>query len=129
MERIAMAAQFTSISIQDMQQFLGRSFRAMHPTAHNLRGEVVIDLALNDEKTIGIRVWTSIPAGGTQGADVGTDAIRVQFFNFHGNHPLERGKAPIVKRTQNWRENLKDRIGDIMEKYQDQEEYWEARAR
>lgn len=129
MERQAMAAQYTPISLDEMLKFLARAFRALTPTPHTLRGEVVVDLALNDQKTIGIRVWTSIPAGGSHGAEVGSDAIRVQFFNFHNGHPLEKGKAPIVKRTQNWRDNLKDRIEDVIELYDDQEDYWESRVR
>lgn len=129
MKREAMAAQYTVISLEDMLTFLKRSFRALTPTPHNLRGEVAVDLALNDDQTIGVRVWTSIPSGRQHGAQLGEDAIRVQFFNFKDGHPFEKGKAPIVKRTQNWRDNLKDRIGDVMEKYQDGEEYWESRVR
>lgn len=126
---VGMSAQYTSISVEDMQAFLGRAFRVMHPTPHDLRGEMVIDLALNDEKTVGIRVWTSIPSGASHGAAVGADAIRVQFFNFGRGYPMEKGKAPIVKRTQGWRDNLKDRIEDVIEKYDDNEEYWNSRGK
>ena len=138
------AAQYTEISVDDMVKFLSRGFRALHPTPHALRGEMVIDLALNSQKTVGIRVWTSIPDGGTHGAAVGADAIRVQFFNFsrgwampilkedpEGQRPKmeKQGKAPIVKRTQNWRDNLKDRIEDWIEVYDQFDSEYDRLAR
>jgi len=128
MKRQAMAAQYTQVSLDDMLAYLKRGFRALRPASHNLRGEVVVDLALNDALTIGIRVWTSIPSGGSHGVDVGADAIRVQFYNFAKQRPMLTGKAPIVKRTQGWRDNLKDRIEDIIEMYDEKEEYWESRV-
>ena len=126
---VGMAAKYMHISLEEMQKFLFRGFRALDPVVFKLQGEVAVDLALNDAKTLGIRVWTSIPADSTHGAAVGADAIRIQFFNFKNGHPMERGKAPIVKRTQNWRDNLKDRIEDVVEKYDSEEEYWESRVR
>lgn len=129
MNRYAMAAQFTPITADDMLKFLGRAFHALHPSRpFNKNGEMVVDLALNDAKTIGVRVWTSIGADASQSSAVGTDAIRVQFYNFAKNKPMLTGKAPIVKRTQNWRDNLKDRIIDVMEQYDDREDYWESRV-
>lgn len=119
------AATYTEVSIQDMENFVKRAFRALNPKKDVLRGEIVFDLFLSDKS--GIRVWTSIPAHGTTGADVGADAIRVQFYNFAKQRPMLTGKAPIVKRTQGWRDSLKDRIEDIMELYDDREEYWESR--
>ena len=128
MKRQAMAQQFTVVTLDDMEKFLNRGFRALRPRQHALRGEVVIDLHLNDAKTVGVRVWTSIPAGGMEGARLGEDAILVQFFNFRRNHPLIKGKAPIVKRTQNWRDNLNARIGDYMQEYDTDERYWDSLA-
>lgn len=129
MYRQAMAAQFTNITADDMLKFLNRAFHALHPSRpFNKNDEMVVDLALNDAKTIGIRVWTSIRSGAERASEVGTDAIRVQFYNFAKNKPMLTGKTPIVKRTQNWRDNLKDRIIDIMEQYDDREDYWESRV-
>jgi hypothetical protein len=39
--------------------------------------------------------------------------------------PLEKGKAPIVKRTQGWRENLKKQVELLIDKYEDNEDFWE----
>lgn len=128
MKRQAMAAQYTVVSAEDMEKFLKRGFRALSPKVHAIRGETVVDLFINEQQTIGVRVWTSIADGGSQGADVGADAIRVQFYNFASGRPMVPGKAPIVKRTQGWRDNLKDRIEDCLELYHEKDDYWESRV-
>jgi len=119
-----MAAQFTEISLQDMESFLNRAFRALRPDKGVQRGEIYYDLKLSQKA--GIRVWTSISPQGLTGAGVGQDAIRVVLYSFAKNRPLVPGKAPIVKRTQGWRDNLKDRIEDYMEMYDSREEDIEA---
>lgn len=121
---IAMAAQYTVISLEEMTKFLTRGFHALNPKKSVERGEVIFDLFFSPR--VGVRVWTSIPASGSSGAGVGQDAIRVQFFHFAKNRPLHKGKAPIVKRTQGWKDSLTDRIEELMEKYDDSEAYWEA---
>lgn len=114
-----MAATYTPISLADMEAFLRRGFRALKPQKSSQRGEIVFDLYL--EPTLGIRVWSSISARGDSAAGVGEDAIRVQYFHFGRNVPLIPGKAPIVKRTQNWRDSLQDRIEDVIERYAEQD--------
>lgn len=121
----AMAAQYTPISITEMDTFLRRAFRALRPTRSVQRGEVVYDLFITP--AIGVRVWTSISPHSDFAAGVGSDAIRVQYYHMAKNHPLQRGKAPIVKRTQGWRDNLKDRIEDCLELYEQREAEFEAR--
>jgi hypothetical protein len=123
-----MAAQFTQITLPEMETYLKRAFRALRPQHGASRGEVVINLFLNEAKTIGIRIWTSIHPNSGMGAGQGEDAIRVQFYNFGKDRPMVPDKAPIVKRTQNWRDNLKDRIEDYMELYESKDEYWESRV-
>jgi len=121
-----MAAQFTEITLEEMEKFLKRGFRALHPERGNKLGEVYYDLKLG--KFVGIRVWTSIRPHSGMGAEVGADAIRVQFVSLKDQGPLEKGKAPIVKRTQNWRDSLQDRIEELVEKYEDNDEFWEQWA-
>lgn len=123
---LAMAAQFTPVTLEEMTAFLKRGFRALKPKVGANRGEIYFDLFLSEKA--GIRVWTSIAAGREQGASSGQDAIRIQFYNFGQNRPLIPGKAPIVKRTQNWRDSLKDRIEDYIELFDDKEEYWLSRT-
>lgn len=124
----AMAAQYTAVTLQDLTTYLKRTFRVLRPTTGSSQGEVTVDLFLNDEQTVGIRVWSSIRSGGTQGVGVGEDAIRVMLYDFTHNKPMLKGKVPIVKRTQGWRDNLKDRIEEIVEMFHDKEEYWLSRA-
>ena len=121
----AMAATFTQISLEEMKTYLQRAFRALKPSQAIGRGEVYFDLNLSDN--VGIRVWTSIGPHG-QAAGVGSDAIRVQLISTKQSRPLMTGKAPIVKRTEGWRDNLADRIGDAMEAFEEKEAYWESRA-
>lgn len=129
MEVKSMAAQYTPISLPEMEQFLKRGFRALKPTKGSSRGEICYDLFLNETKTIGIRVMTSISLGRDMAAEEGADAIRVGFFNFAKGYPMIPGKFPIVKRTQNWKDSLKDRIEDYMEMFEEKEGYWESRVR
>ena len=121
----AMAAKYTEISLEDMERFLKRAFRVLNPKKGAERREVYYDLNISPKA--GIRVWTSVGQHSGVGAGVGADAIRVQFYNFQSNRPMLRGKSPIVKRTQNWRDSLRNRIEDIMELYDEKEGYWEGR--
>lgn len=125
----AMSAVYTQISMTEMETFLKRGFRALNPKRANVRGELAFDLTLNEAKTVAIRVMTSIPQGQEYAASQGADAIRVGFYNLTHNRPLVTGSFPIVKRTQGWRDNLKDRIEDYIELYDSKEEYWESRTR
>jgi len=118
-----MAAQYIEITLEEMEKFLKRGFRALRPKQGQQRGEIYFDLHLG--QFVGIRVWSSIrPHSGT-GAEVGADAIRVQLISLKDQGPLEKGKAPIVKRTQGWRNGLQDRIEELAEKYEDNDEFWE----
>jgi hypothetical protein len=121
-----MAVQFTNVTQAEMDKFLTRAFRALTPRRSTHRGEIYYDLLLSS--LVAVRVWTSIRDGASQGAGIGEDAIRIQLYSIRSQRPLKSGKAPIVKRTQNWRDNLQDRIEAEMEDYHDREGYWEGRA-
>ena len=125
MKKQAMAAQYTPIGIGEMDKFLRRAFRALNPRSSVIRGEAVYDLFITDR--FGVRVWTSISPHSEEAAAVGADAIRVQYFDFRNNRPLVRGKAPIVKRTQGWRDNLQARIEEVLELYEQREMEFEQR--
>ncbi len=120
----AMAAQFTDVTLEEMKTFINRAFRALHPRMSVIKGETVFDLFMSPKA--GIRVWTSIAGGGSSGAGLGEDAIRVQLYSFDRQRPLKPGKAPIVKRTQGWKDNLTDRIESAMEDFDRKEEDIEA---
>lgn len=120
-----MAAQYTEISGQEMEVFLKRAFRALRPTQGIQNKEIYYDLKLSPQ--VVIRVWTSIKPWGAS-AGVGDDAIRVQFLGVKVNRPLVSGKAPIVKRTQGWRNSLQDKIEEYLELYEEKSEYWDERG-
>lgn len=120
-----MAATFVGITQEEIEQFLTRAYRALRPHKDVIRGEIVYDLNLSRNTVI--RVWSSVSPRG-EGAGIGEDAIRIQLFSKTTSRPLKKGKSPIVKRTTNWRDNLKARIGDAAEEYEDREAYWEAQA-
>lgn len=122
----AAGATFTPVSLDEMEKFIKRGFHALDPEKKVVKGEIVFDLTI--EPGIVIRVWTSIHQGSQTGASVGSDAIRVQFYNASKNHPMVPGKAPIVKRTQNWRDNLRERIEDVLEFFEEKADYWRGRV-
>lgn len=119
-----MAAKFTEVTLEDMDRFLKRAYRALRPKRGDSRGEVYYDLNVS-RGNIFIRVWTSIrPYSGT-GAGVGQDAIRVMLVTKGGKPLMPKGK--IVKRTQNWKNSLQDRIEELLEVYESKTEYWRGR--
>lgn len=119
-----MAATYTAVTLEEIETFLRRAFRALKPKKDSERGEIVFWLNLS--QNAGIKVMTSISHRGDTGAGVGEDAIRVILYSFKKGRPLISGKAPIVKRTQGWRDSLKDRIENAIEMYESKEEDIEA---
>lgn len=120
-----MAATFTQITLEEIDVYLKRAFRALRPKPGPVvRGEVTRVLTLSDK--VFIRIYTSVGQGSDMAAGEGADAIRVGLFG--PTRPLLAGKLPIVKRTQGWRDNLRERVEDMMELYDDREGYWESRA-
>lgn len=119
-----MAATYTEISLEDMDRFLRRAYRALRPKQGKDRGEVYYDLNLSDGN-IFIRVWTSIRPSSGSGAGVGQDAIRVTMVTKGGRPLVKKGK--IVKRTQGWKNNLQDRVDGLLEDYESKTGYWKNR--
>lgn len=120
-----MAATYTEISLEDMDKFLKRAFRALRPKQGTQGSEIVYDLQVSPN--VSIRVLTSIRRGSASGRGVGEDAIRVMLVSAKNADSLTK-HPPIVKRTQNWRDNLQDRIEGLFETYEDKDEYYEGLA-
>lgn len=113
-----MAAEYTKFSLDDIEKFLKRGFRAMRPRKGEQK-EIYYDLKLSSKAFI--RVWTSIYPGETLVRGKERRPMRVQFLSgkvLSSGRPLTRGKAPIVKRTQNWRSTLQNRIQDYIELFE-----------
>ncbi len=119
-----MAATYTEVTLQDMETFLKRAYRALRPKKGDSIGETYYDLNLSDGNIL-VRVWTSIPSRGSSGAQKGMDAIRVTMVTGKGKPLMPKGK--IVKRTQNWRNALQDRIEELVEVYESKAGYWKER--
>lgn len=117
---------YVEVTLDDMDRFLKRGYRALRPKQGTARGEIYYDLDVSDRK-IFIRVWTSIhPRSGT-GAGVGEDAIRVAFVTA-GNSGLIKG-SKTVKRTGRWKSTLQEKIEELLEMYESQADYWKDRRR
>lgn len=116
---------YVEISGTEMETFLKRAFRALRPEKGLQNKEIFYDLKLSP--TVAIRVWTSIRPWGSS-AGVGEDAIRIQFLGVKVNRPLVSGKAPIVKRTNSWRNSLQDKIEEYLELYEEKADYWDERG-
>ena len=121
-----MAAQYTEVTLQDMETFLKRAFHALRPRQSTHNREYYYDLELSD--AVVIRVWSSVQQQSGSGAGVGEDAIRVQLMGSKTKRPLMKGKAPIVKRTQGWRTSLQNRIEEMIETYEEKHDYWDGRG-
>lgn len=122
----AMAATYTLITLEEFKTYLNRAFRILRPRQGLSKGEICFDLTLG--KFVGIRVLTSIRSGFGLGAQVGKDMIRVGLISLKDHGPLERKKFAGLKRTQGWRDNLKKVIEQLVEKYEDNDEFWEQWA-
>jgi hypothetical protein len=116
---------YVEVTLKEMETFLKRGFRALRPEQGLFKGEITYDLSLSP--SVAIRVYTSIRRSGFA-AGVGEDAIRVMFMGVKVDRPLVSGKAPIVKRTNNWRNALQDKIEDYLELYEEKAEYWDQRG-
>jgi hypothetical protein len=120
-----MAATYTEVTLPEMETFLKRGFRALRPKQGLYKGEICFDLLVSP--TVSIKVLTSIRRSGAP-TGVGEDAIRVMFWGVKVDRTLVAGKAPIVKRTQNWRNSLQDKIEDYLELYEEKSDYWDVRG-
>lgn len=118
--------RYVEVTLEEMEKFLKRAFRALRPKKGESRGEVYYDLNLSDDEVI-VRVWTSIRPRSGSGAGVGEDAIRVTMITKGGKALMPKSK--IVMRTKNWRNALQDRVEELHEIYESKAEYWKHKRR
>lgn len=112
---------YVEVTLKDMETFLKRGFRALRPERGSFRGQITYDLFLSP--SVVIRIYTSIMRSGYS-AGAGGDSIRVVFLGVKIDKPLMSGKA-IVKRTNNWRNALQDKIEEYLELYEEKADHWD----
>jgi hypothetical protein len=119
-------AVFTPVTLDEIKKIVMNAFHALDPKLDNFRGEACIDLFLNDDKSLAVRVMTSVRHGGYSGADVGADAMRVGIWGVKKGRFL--AKTTMVKRTPNWKDTLRERVEDALENYDDEQAKWDGMA-
>jgi len=121
MKREGMAgATYTEATLEEWDTFLKRAFHALHPRQGSSMGEVTYDLFLTPR--VGIHVRTTVPTAGKQTRSSGTDIIQMIMYDFSKNKPImPKSMILKVKRTQNWRDGVRDRIEKYMEMFDEHE--------
>ena len=113
------AATSVPVTLEEMDKVIRRGFRAMHPKQSKASwGEVLYTLTPDDDDPqFVIRVQTSIFQGDMARGE-GEDSMRVTLLNEKTNKPIAAAAAR-VHRTQNWKDNLRKRIEDAIETFED----------
>lgn len=123
--KVAMAAVYTEVSLEDMDKLLKRAFYDMRPKRGSFSGSYYYDLKAGDN--VAIRVWTSVSVSTGVSRGKQKSPMKVLLVSLKRNgFPLE--KATVVKRTQKWRTTLQDLIEEKIEMYESKTDYWEHRA-
>jgi len=120
---------YVEIPLEEMEKFLKRAFRAFRPKQGIFKGnEYYYILTLGPN--VGIRIMTSVKTRSGVGAGRGVKTMKVQLVSLRdGGLLMRKEKQPTpVKRTTNWKDSIKDRVGELVEKYDDGEEFWEKLA-
>jgi hypothetical protein len=117
-------SRFVEITLEDMEAFLKRAYRALHPKKEIYKGQVVFHLSLSDNHQIFIRVYSSIFRDGIV-RKKGSDSIRVVMLTDKNKALMPPSK--LVMRTTNWRNALQERIEDLLEIYESKVGYWKER--
>jgi hypothetical protein len=110
-----MAAQFTNITLSEMDHFLTQPSFKMEPiTLPDVREAVYARTEEVGGRVYQLRVYTGIE--GTESREAGEDAIRVVLFvKREGTVPGIIGKTTRVHRMANWRKHLSERLASWTE--------------
>lgn len=117
-----LSAHAVQVTLPEMDQVIRRAFRATNPQMEKTSwGEIVYILTPDDEDpTNVIRVQTSIFEGQTARGQ-GEDSMRVVLMNTKTKRPIA-GKEQRIHRVEGWKDNLRKRISDAIEKFEDLKE-------
>lgn len=120
------AAVYTEVSLADIEKVLKRAFHGMKPKRKSYGGSYYYDLSISEN--VAVRVYTSVSVRTEVSRSKENAPMKVGLFSLKSDRKMEGGDLDIVKRTQNWRTTLQDRVEDKIELYHDKEDYWEHRA-
>lgn len=107
-----MPAHYQNVSIEEMRGLLDSSKGWKESESEGRVKESVFHYNLKRHPHILVKIYTGIKKESGASRSVGKDAIRVCAVNL----ATDRGwiKAKRVHRTQNWRDNLKGRIIQVI---------------
>jgi hypothetical protein len=116
-----MAAQFTKFSKNEFEQYLGVDSNTGKPLPNGMgfyrikvdgTWEYVYSKLVDTELNISLRIMSTVSQQTGMARDKGEDAIRVLLFwrPDANSKPIPIGMGKSVKRTQNWRQNLDERL-------------------
>ncbi len=120
-------ATFVGFTYEEFNKYMGRAFRALRPKPVDRGGEISYVLTITDRFVV--IVQSSIHKGYDTAAQSGTDPIRVGwgYLDQGGKFRPLVAKFEIVKRTENWRDNLEDRVNDFVSEYYAHKIQYDAR--
>jgi hypothetical protein len=118
-----MAAEYTLITLDQMNSFMNSNFHSLNPVQNTKNGEVVF--TLNLDKDVVVNVWSSIHRD--KSAKSGSDSIKLTMNSKINDRPLLE-KQTSVKRTQGWKKSIMSRVQDITLAYFENPEYFQQRA-
>lgn len=104
-----MPAHYYNVSLDEMRSLL-QPAKGWREELNPRSKEAIFQYPLRDKPEILIKVYTGIVAGGSR--KVGKDAIRVAAVNVRTDKGWIKSKR--VHRVENWRENLKGRILQVI---------------
>lgn len=115
------AATSVPVHLEEMAKVINRGFRALKPRqiVSQRNGEILFILEPDiDQPQFIIKVQSSIMRGETVARESAEDSIRIVLLNKETDRPIT-GKFQRVHRTQNWKDNLRSRIEDAVEEFDD----------
>ncbi len=118
------AATFVPVALEDMEKVINRGFRALRPkrvVSPYREYQYFLTPDLEQPQYV-IRINSSIFAGSAEARDNGEDSIRIVLLDTKRDKPLMDGRYQRVHRTMNWRDNLRSRIEDALEEFEDKNE-------
>jgi len=117
-------ATYTKFTLDELDQFLRRSFRALKPVRKEGTTDYFYDLYLS--QGIKIQVWTSIYKGDTEVKGTRRPPMKIVFVGRRGRIGPPKSDEIVVLRVRGWKDNLRERIEELVELYHVDPDGWDA---